>query len=126
MRYVLEHSDCRVVVAAPEWEERVRAALAGVDRDGASRRARAPTATLAALQQALPRRGDAAPAPPVPAEATALLMYTSGTTGVPKGVMLTQANLAANAGVDQRRARARARPTGCSRCCRSITSTPSR
>ena len=27
----------------------------------------------------------------------ALLMYTSGTTGVPKGVMLTQANLVANA-----------------------------
>ena len=31
------------------------------------------------------------------ADATALLMYTSGTTGVPKGVMLTHANLVANA-----------------------------
>ncbi len=31
MRYVLEHSDCRVVFVAPEWEERVRAMLAGID-----------------------------------------------------------------------------------------------
>ncbi|MGD9981328.1 MAG: AMP-binding protein, partial [Hyphomonadaceae bacterium] len=30
---------------------------------------------------------------PVPAEATALLLYTSGTTGRPKGVMLSSANL---------------------------------
>ena len=32
-----------------------------------------------------------------PAEASALLMYTSGTTGVPKGVLLTQRNLLVNA-----------------------------
>jgi acyl-CoA synthetase (AMP-forming)/AMP-acid ligase II len=34
---------------------------------------------------------------PPAAQDLALLMYTSGTTGVPKGVMLTQANLVANA-----------------------------
>ena len=35
--------------------------------------------------------------PDVADDALALLMYTSGTTGKPKGVMLTQANLVANA-----------------------------
>ena len=46
----------------------------------------------------LPGEDDAEPAlPAVPASAVALLMYTSGTTGMPKGVMLTQANLVANA-----------------------------
>jgi acyl-CoA synthetase (AMP-forming)/AMP-acid ligase II len=33
LRYVLGHSDCRLVIAAPEWAERVRAALAGVGRE---------------------------------------------------------------------------------------------
>ena len=41
--------------------------------------------------------GPEADAPPPSPDALALLMYTSGTTGKPKGVMLTQANLAANA-----------------------------
>ncbi|MBT9282245.1 MAG: long-chain fatty acid--CoA ligase [Hydrogenibacillus schlegelii] len=45
------------------------------------------------------RRVDAAPVPPVPVdprEDVALLQYTGGTTGVPKGVMLTHRNLMAN------------------------------
>ncbi|HEY4067807.1 MAG TPA: AMP-binding protein [Burkholderiaceae bacterium] len=104
MRYVLGHSDCKAVCVAPEWEARVRALLAGLDRavavivaepDGAApageevagANASAETAAAAVAAET------AAPAP----DAVALLMYTSGTTGVPKGVMLTQSNLAANA-----------------------------
>jgi len=45
----------------------------------------------------LPGEGPEADAPPPSPEDLALLMYTSGTTGNPKGVMLAQANLAANA-----------------------------
>jgi long-chain acyl-CoA synthetase len=93
MRYVLAHSDCRVVICAPEWEGAVRGALDGADRDVA-------VVVIAPDAEALPdahagTRFETAP-DPAP-DSVALLMYTSGTTGVPKGVMLTHANLAANA-----------------------------
>ena len=91
MRYVLSHSDCRVVCVAPEWEERVRGIVEGFDRP----------VTLVVVDpegDALPDEEEpAVDTPPPSPDAVALLMYTSGTTGVPKGVMLTQRNLAANA-----------------------------
>ena len=93
MRYVLGHSDCKLVCVSPAWEERVRALLAALDRAVA-------VIVVDPDSEELPGEFDAAPAttiaPPSPDE-VAVLMYTSGTTGVPKGVMLTQANLAANA-----------------------------
>jgi acyl-CoA synthetase (AMP-forming)/AMP-acid ligase II len=91
MRYVLGHSDCRLVFAAPEWEAPVRALLAGLDRE---------VALIVAEPDGLRLPGedeDEFNAAAVPAGAVALLMYTSGTTGMPKGVMLSQANLVANA-----------------------------
>ena len=93
MRYVLGHSDCQLVCVAPEWAQRVGEMLAGLGRK---------VIVLVADPdgERLPGEADAPAASPTaapPPDAVALLMYTSGTTGVPKGVMLTQANLAANA-----------------------------
>jgi long-chain acyl-CoA synthetase len=93
MRYVLDHSDCALIFASPEWSGKVRAMAAQIDR------------AIAIVEvdpdgEALPGEGEgegaAARRPPAPGD-LALLMYTSGTTGTPKGVMLTHANLAANA-----------------------------
>jgi acyl-CoA synthetase (AMP-forming)/AMP-acid ligase II len=84
MRYVLEHSDCALILASGEWVEKVEALSP-----------RAPVLAVDHENLMLPDRPTATPTPSP--EATALLMYTSGTTGRPKGVMLTQANLVANA-----------------------------
>ena len=97
MRYVLDHSDCRLVVVAPEWAERVRAIVAGLPRE-VHVVVLAPDGDADALTAAFPMAAHApAMSPSTAADAMALLMYTSGTTGVPKGVMLNQAHLVANA-----------------------------
>ncbi len=97
MRYVLGHSGCRIVFASPEWSALVRELLADAS----------PAATVIEVEpdgDAVPgeTEGDAAATlrdadDAVAPDTLALLMYTSGTTGKPKGVMITHANLAANA-----------------------------
>ncbi len=91
MQYVLDHSDCKLVCVAPEWEQRVRAMLAQLER-----RVELIVLDPDPAPELFASNADFETPEPSP-DAVALLMYTSGTTGVPKGVMLTQANLAANA-----------------------------
>lgn len=101
MRYVLTHADAGVLVVAPQWEEQVRAMIASLGREVCILviDPDKPSSPLARKEDATAPAPDStwSADPAVSPDALGLLMYTSGTTGKPKGVMLTQANLAASA-----------------------------
>jgi len=93
MHYVLDHSDAQLVFTAPEWAERVSAITRSLSRPVDVLTHDPDDDTVQSLRKNVSSATIAAPRP----NALGLLMYTSGTTGRPKGVMLSQANLVANA-----------------------------
>jgi len=92
LAYVLDHCDCRLLFTSREYETQLAEAMAGLPRaiEVIVIDADAPSLFL---EDRLPPAQFEPVAPGDPA----LLMYTSGTTGTPKGVLLTHANLIAGA-----------------------------
>ncbi|HBZ69939.1 MAG TPA: long-chain fatty acid--CoA ligase [Deltaproteobacteria bacterium] len=89
IEFVLENSAAKVIVLLPEYGARARSLRAG--REG--RR----VLDLAALSEGAPSQGALAALPLPEPEDDALIVYTSGTTGPPKGVVLSQQNLLVDA-----------------------------
>jgi len=100
MRYVLGHAGCRLVFASAEWAARLRDIPGGLEPMPAIVEVEAgadvvPGESVGEGVSEAPAGDEGRPVT-APGD-LALLMYTSGTTGKPKGVMLTHGNLAANA-----------------------------
>jgi len=84
VRYILEHAEARALVCDDSLVDVADEAT----KDFGSSLLRASVSQFAELRTTPPDRAD------VDADDVHRLMYTSGTTGRPKGVMLTHANLA--------------------------------
>jgi acyl-CoA synthetase (AMP-forming)/AMP-acid ligase II len=92
LTYVVEHSDTRAVFVSEEFAEQVNTIVNNLSRNPGT----GIQMHLVEVDTGCPESTGAVPVlPPVSAEQDGMLMYTSGTTGRPKGVVLTHKNLLA-------------------------------
>ncbi len=95
LTYVLEHSDTCVVFTSSEFSERLQTALASISREITVVTIDPDAPTLLAQPPLVPTTLARSALPEVAETDAALLMYTSGTTGKPKGCVLSQRSVCA-------------------------------
>jgi acyl-CoA synthetase (AMP-forming)/AMP-acid ligase II len=98
LAYVLSHSDVDIVFTSTHYEAQLRAAIALCDEPTAARiRVEVIDSDALSPERVRHNRESAIAAlealPPIAAATPALLMYTSGTTGKPKGALMTHGAL---------------------------------
>jgi len=93
LAWVLDHSDCQLVFYSAEQARTLQAAMGKAKRRVIAVEIDPNAQALSFDQGAAVNPSDQMSLPPVRADQAALLMYTSGTTGTPKGVRLSHHNL---------------------------------